>query len=520
MSVVARALGLVREGKSHDAIGELEAYVGAAGGKSDGRAWGVLGEAYRSIGQPEKAVDAFRRSVKLLPYDGALWGTLAELQQALGRVEDAKKSYGEAMRLLPSNHRLAVHLGIMQLNAGRQAAAIENLKRAYALAPDDPVVVANLMAALNRSGPVEEALAFARKFAGLAVTPPFVTEESKWAAMGVALGSAGMLVESHEAFAKVVAASGDKESLRLERGFIYMAQGDYQKGYELLQSRLIEKVLDHDLVVRVKDRLWKGEDVRGKRMLVLGEQGAGDVVQFVRYVPELVKRGAVVQVRCAEGLVELVKTAGDFHVVGLSSTWEDEFDLAVLMGDLPYLLGMSNELLAEPYLKLDAARVEKMQRRLGPRRKKLRVGVCWSGNPKQPINPRRAMDPKLLKELMVEGVELVSLQKVVPVGQVVPKGVVDITKDVSDFADSAALMACMDVVITTDTSIAHVAGSMGMEAWVMLHGPVPHWPYGLSGERCGWYPSLRLFRQETPGDWNNVVQRVVGELRGMIANRV
>jgi hypothetical protein len=238
------------------------------------------------------------------------------------------------------------------------------------------------------------------------------------------------------------------------------------------------------------------------------------VIQFARFIPELARRvGGPVTLGCNPLLGELMKS-----VDGVGEVWSKKeapvHEVSVLMLDLPLLLGVVGRLaeFAGPYLKADPARVERFRALIRQRSggRKPSVGLCWSGSPRQPVNFRRSFDPALLSGLVKgrKDAAFFSLQKVPVPGTQTPKGVIDLTEEMKDFADTAAFMSTLDQVITTDTSTAHLAGALGLSATVLLHHPAAHWTWGREGERTEWYPTLRLIRQERAGDWGGVVGRI------------
>jgi hypothetical protein len=241
------------------------------------------------------------------------------------------------------------------------------------------------------------------------------------------------------------------------------------------------------------------------------EQGAGDAVQFVRYVPLVKARGGNVVVECHAELVPLFRSIDGVSAVYARGAALPRYDVVCPLLSLPSVFRTTVETIpgGVPYLFSDPHRVARWRGDLGLFRGKLCVGVVWAGSAAHANDRKRSLSPGLLAPLAaMSGVQLFSLQKGAS-GEGrggVPGGVslVDWTGDLHDFADTAALISGLDLVIAVDTAVAHIAGALGMPVWMMVPC-MPDWRWFLHGGDTGWYPSMRLFRQPVPGDWHSVV---------------
>ena len=248
---------------------------------------------------------------------------------------------------------------------------------------------------------------------------------------------------------------------------------------------------------------WSGGDVAGKVVLVRAEQGAGDTIQFARFLSGIVAQGGAPVLLCDPALVRLL--TGLPGVVVLPRTAKVEgHDAWTDLLSLPLALG--GALCPEPYLRPDPARVAAWRARMPTG---FRVGVAWAGNPAQANDRRRSMPGATLAPLLaLPGVDFVNLQ----VGDRAREAdLPDLSPRLTDFAETAALIATLDLVVTVDTSVAHLAGALGVPVWVML-AHVPDWRWLLHRDDSPWYASARLFRQDSPGDWQGVVGRVAKAL--------
>jgi hypothetical protein len=258
---------------------------------------------------------------------------------------------------------------------------------------------------------------------------------------------------------------------------------------------------------------WRGEPLAGRRLLVWAEQGLGDTLQFVRYARHLADLSAEIVVEVQPELERVVRQSlPDIEVIARGGP-PPRFDVHAPLMSLPHRLGTHLDTIPAdvPYLKADEARMARWADRLGPRDAGRRIGVVWAGNVQSSNLRRRSLDPGLLGALAdVPGVEWFSLQK----GSAArpPVDMTDWTAELLDFADTAALLTQLDLVITVDTAVAHLAGALGRPVWIMLLN-APDWRWLLRRADSPWYPTARLFRQHQPGDWNSVVQTIAQELQ-------
>lgn len=456
------------------------------------------------------AIRAFRNAVKLEPGNGVYWTQLAEAQKAAGEKRSALRSYEEAMRLLPRDSRLPTNAGSLAFELGAVEEALGLTRRALKLDPNDMLALRNLASMAAKSGDPAEALSAARTLAARAAIPPMVTVATQLHLLGNALTMNGATDDGISTLQRALEEAPADADIRHSLALAYLAAGDHGRGFALLPARFDLPGYAENAVAKSDQPRWDGSDPSGKRVMVQCEQGAGDAVQFCRYLPELARRGATVLVACGRPLVGLLRT-----VEGVSGVFDGPcgHDVAVPMMDLPLRLGLTGGSAGwtGPYIAAGTARTAELRAAISVKAGgRTTVALCWSGNPDQPVNRRRSVPTSLLGTLKLDGVCFVSAQKVPPPGQGPPKGLIELdpTPELENFADTAALLAGVDLVVTTDTSVAHLAGAMGLPAWVLLHHPAPHWPYGATGERTAWYPTLRLFRQRTYGDWGPVLQDV------------
>jgi len=292
----------------------------------------------------------------------------------------------------------------------------------------------------------------------------------------------------------------------------YLLAGDYKNGWHQYESRWNYEHLAGTLPAYTQPR-WTGQDIKDKTVLVLGEQGHGDNLQFVRFVGDLTSRGARVILAVNASLKPLFIGPAIPNIVCPGDPLP-EFDFWIPIMSIPAVIGTTLENLApvQYYLTADADLQKQWQQRLGPKNR-LRVGFCWSGRRDTWINGHKAMPFETMLELIKRNptYEWVNLQvdcTAEEEAELVKVGVVAYPGSIGSFADSAALLMHMDVVLSVDTAVAHLAGALGRPVWVMLSQFALDWRWLLNRDDSPWYTTARLFRQPKMGDWTSVTEKI------------
>ncbi|MDR3403476.1 MAG: tetratricopeptide repeat-containing glycosyltransferase family protein [Chthoniobacter sp.] len=453
------------------------------------RASVLLGNTLADMGRWKESAAAFQRALQLDPHRPQIHFNLGNSYARDGDLEKAIASFRQALALKPDYAKAHTNLGAVLMEQNRLPEAVPHFQRALALAPGDPEMHFNLGIVLARSGQWEEAIACYRR--ALDLQPDYA--DAHWALMS--------------------------DLLRL---------GRYEEGWRAQERH------GHcpDPIVRPRNfpvPPWDGSPAEGQTILIHEEQGYGDEIQFLRYIPFVQQRArpARIIVECQPPLSRMLRQSGTFGVEIVNrgdtpATPLPPFDRSISFLDLPFVLQQWEPVpMAAPYLRVDDAARATWREKLGnsPHR---RVGLCWAGNPRHRNDRQRSIPPeRLLPLLAVPAVTFHTLQVRPPDGR--PKGLlnaglIDLTDEISDFADTAALIAELDLVVTVDTVIAHLAGALGRPVWMLLPF-APDWRWGLEREDTPWYPTMRLFRQPAPGDWNAVIGRVIEELSTLAAKR-
>jgi tetratricopeptide (TPR) repeat protein len=435
-----------------------------------------LGEVYRNIGMPDRAEESFKRCLALNDNFAPAYSNLGEVYRERNELERAAEQYRKALAIEPDNPAPLNNLGIATHDLGFPHAAIELYQKALSLRPNYPDAMNNLGTSLLDLRRVDEAIATFRQAIALEPHHP----------------------DAHS-----------------NLSYALILKGEYEEGWEEYEWRWRCSKFPSPRR-NFPQPLWNGEDPAGKRILVYGEQGLGDAIQFVRYVPIMAKRGATVIVECQAPLVPLFKTVEGISELIAQGNPLPAVDYQIPMLSLPRAFKTRVDTVpAEiPYVHAEPVRVEQWRQKLGERDGSLRVALVWAGTPTH-LNDRHRSIPltKLAPLARVSNVKWFTLQFGPRAQETRSAGMdlIDMTGEIRDFADSAALLSALDLLISVDTSPAHLAGALGRDAW-MLSPFNGDWRWGMASETTAWYPTLRIFRQERFGVWENVIERVATEL--------
>jgi len=473
-----------------------------------------LGMVLAMTGQLDEAITAFERALALGPHVPEAHNNLANVLRDTGRLQKAIVGYRRTLALRPDYVEAMYNLAAaLQLNDQLDEAA-DLLKTAIALRPSYPEAFNSLGDVLRERGRPEEAIAAFRK--AVALRPQFVEACNN---LGLALQEAGLFDEAVEVLRRACALSPELAEPRFALATALLARGDFEQGWPLYEARWRMKSRAPEPAF-VQPR-WDGSSLAGRRILLHGEQGLGDIIQFIRYVPLVRDRGGVCIVLCPPELRRLLEGQCGIEQVVDDGETRPPFDVHCPLLSLPGLLGTTLQTIPAqvPYLRPDEALATLWQDRLSHEPPALKVGLNWAGSPLPRHNRHRSMPLATLAPLAdVTGVRFYSLQKgnASHEANSPPAGMqlVNWSDDLHDFADTAALISALDLAITIDTSVAHLAGALGQPAWVMLVR-APDWRWMLSRDDSPWYPKMRLFRQSQDRDWNNVVDQIARELRAL-----
>ena len=305
----------------------------------------------------------------------------------------------------------------------------------------------------------------------------------------------------------------DNPTAQFNLAVSYLIQGDYARGWPAYECRWNYEHLAGTQPQYAQPR-WAGQDLRDKAILVIGEQGHGDNIQFMRFLFNLHAAGARVLFQVTDGLIPMLSGSNVVHWVGRYSDTPPEFDYWIPIMSLPGILGITTENLPKvvSYLNAHQDLFQQWQQRLGPK-KRMRVGFCWSGRKDNWLNTHKGMPFDQMMALVKNNptYEWVNLQVDASAEEDAVLAALGVTRypgTIGSFADTAALIAHMDVVLSVDTSIAHLSAALGRPTWLMLNWFAPCWRWMLDRDSSPWYSSMRIFRQPAQDDWTSVHKKI------------
>ncbi|MBV9461719.1 MAG: glycosyltransferase family protein [Bradyrhizobium sp.] len=505
---------LLRLARAEDAAGVFDQAVQLK--PDDAELWRHRGNALLKAGRSSQALASFRRAVELNTVDADSAYKAGVLLKEQGRLEEALVYLDRGADAQPDHAPIFATRGFVRAGLKRHEQAIGDYERAIRLDPTHAQACSNLGNAHRALGHPKEALAWYDR--SLALKPDIGSATNR----ALVLAELGRYREADEAYRYAMGIDPQNPSLVWNRALFQLLLGDFEAGWRGREARWNTPEFAN-AYPNIATPMWTGEEpVAGKTVAVFQTEGVGDVIHFVRYVPMLAARGARIVLVVDQELCPLLSgLSGVSHCLPrTNATVVPPFDSHIAIDSLPLAFGTRLDTIppGKDYLPpLDAQLVQAWEKRLGPH-DKLRIGLVWSGNPNHANDRNRSMSLRLLSALLDVNALFVSLQKHPRPADAETlrerTEIVDHTALLTDFAETAALVSCLDLVITVDTSVAHLAGALGRPTWVLLPY-VPDWRWLLGREDTPWYPAIRLFRQSAPGEYESVIEIVRRDLSAM-----
>jgi tetratricopeptide (TPR) repeat protein len=535
-------LGVIRwtQGRLQEALNLQETAL-AAKPESYG-ANTYIGVILAGLGRFEEAIHSYRRALAIKPDYAEVHNNLGNVLRAVGRLEEAVPSYSRALAIKPDFAEAHFNLGYALQALSRYEHAISSYQRALAIKPDYAVAHYNCGVALQALRRHEEAIASYRTVLAtnpgsawahnnlgtqldalnryeeaiacyhnaLSIKPDFAEAHNN---LGIVLAALGRHKEAIASYNNALTIKSDYADAHRNKGFASLAMGDFETGWPEYEWRWGTA---HGLSEKrsFTQPLWLGmEDIAGKTILLHGEQGLGDTIQFARYLPLVASMGGTVILEVQTGLKALLG-----KLMGAEAVFErgeplPSFDVHCPLMSLPLAFKTRHATIPAniPYILPDLARQTEWESRLR-RREHPRIGIAWSGNPKHKQDHNRSIPLQKLMPLIREiRFNFYILQKEIrPADFELLKSstlLINLSDQLNDFADTAALVSLMDLVISVDTSLVHLAGAMGKPTWILLAFSAD-WRWMLNRQDSPWYPTVRLFRQPKVCDWESVIESV------------
>ena len=510
-----------------------------------------FGNALRQTGQIQGAAETYLRAAQLRPLDADPLLEAGSLLIQLRDYERALEVLHKAVAIAPHRGHIHRELGIALHQLQRHSEAIERFLQALQTAPQDVRAIAHLALSLRYLGRHEESRVWAQKILDLGEAAP---PEYRAAAMenldrieescdqyrnaivanpanplilhnlGNLLLRLGQSDEALECFDSALAIAPKLPILHLDRAMVLLLKGNFEQGWREYDWRWQCRER-HAPRRPLAQPLCRDQDVAGKTVLLYAEQGLGDAIQFMRYAPLVAERGAKVILEVQPELAALARSLTGIEQVIAAGAFQSlpESDLHAPLMDLPLILGTTLQSIPSdiPYLHADSAKVQAWSARLArdepSGRPRLRVGLVWAGKPTHAFDRERSIALQQLAPLArsADHISFISLQKG-PAAQQLAQAPSSLpiriyADELRDFSDTAALLENLDLLISADTSVAHLAGALGRPVWVLL--PVgPDWRWMEKRHDSPWYPTLRLFRQQKARDWSATIEELTSEL--------
>ncbi|MHC4624753.1 MAG: tetratricopeptide repeat protein, partial [Planctomycetota bacterium] len=470
-------------------------------------------------GRYEAALELLREAVADSPQVPQFHNTRGLVLEALGKFNQATQAYERAVSLKPDYAEAYHNMGIAMLAQGQYVEAVKKCRKAISLTSGYAQVYNTMGFCLERQGRCAEAVQSYKRAVQLA--PDFAEAHNH---LGVVFSAMDRHEEAIEHYRRAVQTDPEYAEAHWNLSLALLLTGRLAAGWKEYEWRCNPGLGMTTYPHCYDEPQWDGSSFAGNRLLVHYEQGLGDTIQFVRYLPAVKARGGTVILEVRKPLIDLLRRfPGVDELVEASLDMKPamEFDLHVSLMDLPGLLGttLDNVPAGVPYLYADSAKAGYWREKLsGP---DFKVGIVWSGSSMYERNHVRSCRLEYFASLAaVEGIKLYGLQKDGPASQLeelaaqIP--VTNLAEHLHDFSDTAAVIENLDLIVSVDTSVPHLAGAMGKPVWVLICS-TPAWQWMLDRQDSPWYPTMRLFRQKESGDWQGVFRDVVEQLKILLA---
>ena len=477
-------------------------------------AWSNKGNTLCALGCFEEALEHHDKALRLRADNPQAFANKGITLHEMKRYEEAIEQYDAALSMRPGDSKILLSKGFSLHCLKAYNLAIEQYEKALILNPDDPNVWTDKAAILHELRRYEEAIVHYDKALSLNSNDP-----KSWTNKGATLYELMLLPEAIAHYDQALSLQPNYSLAAWNKAMPLLLRGDFENGLPLYESRWQAEKVGEIAGKRFFDQhtLFGNESLKDKTILLYGEQGLGDFIQFCRYAKLVADLGAKVILEVPGTLVNLLQGLEGVSQIVTRDEKLPQFDLCCPLLSLPAALktSLSNIPAAHSYLKSNPNKVAEWNLRLGEKKKK-RIGIAWSSLSGFSGDAKRSLSlEQFVQALPLEKYEYICLQKEVKDSD---KGFLASYQDIryfgdeiKDFSDTAALVDCVDLVISTCTSIPHLSAALGKETWLLL-SQVPDWRWLLDRGDSPWYPTMKLYRQPSLGDWNSVLERVKADL--------
>jgi len=475
----------------------------------------LLGTIAFQAGNYLAAVELINKAIGLNDKCSDYYCNLGSALQALGHMDEAVNSYNQALALKPDHAVACNNIGNALQTLGRLEESITAYKSALVVRPYDADTYSNLGSTLQALGRIDEATASYNQ--ALTLKPDHVVAHFN---LGGLLQALGKLDDALRHYEQALALRPEYAQAHTKKAMIQLIQGNLTSGWIEYEWRW--RIQDFSFYNRkFSSPMWHGEPLNGQRILLHSEQGLGDCLQFLRYLPMVQAAGGIVVLEIPARLQRLAAQLPGVTHFAVTGEPLPPFDQHCPLMSLPLVFGTNLETIPSkvPYLSIPPDALQKASALQWPT-EGLRVGLAWAGSSQHAMNQFRSISLSILQPLFdIKEVKFFSLQIDTAAKQLrtINATITDLSSVTTDMADTAAQIAQLDLVISVDTSVAHLAGALAKPFWLLLSCDTD-WRWLLEREDSPWYPTARLFRQTILGDWSSVVDRVASSL-ALLANK-
>jgi len=428
-----------------------------------------------------------------------------------GKLNEAELIYKKILEQNLSNSDVWHLLGLIKYQKREYGEAITKISKAIQL-KENAVYYGNLGMVYDALGNEEKSIENFEK--ALRINPYYENAHLAYYNLGVSLKDKGNINEALEKFDKSIELNEDFPEAHFNRSLILLLLGKLKEGWEEYEYRFRKKdSADPRIFNKPK---WDGSPLNGKRILIISEQGAGDNIQFIRYLPLIKEKGGYIILECRKNLKRLfegISCIDELIEKKQNVIPNTEFDCYIHLMSLPRVFGTNLDTIPvkTPYLKANVQLDKEIKEKLNTNN--LKIGINWAGNPNHDNDKYRSTNFEKFKFLkQIPGITIFSLQKGEASKQLDAPNIINLEENIKDFADTASIIENLDLVISVDTSIIHLAGAMGKPTWVLLDF-MNDWRWLVDRDDTPWYPSMKLFRQKKPGDWDSLFNEVIKDLK-------
>jgi tetratricopeptide (TPR) repeat protein len=503
----------IQRGHYSEAVGKIDAAIQLNPAVAE--AFNNRGTALRELKRFDEALSSHDRAIDLKPDYAEAFNNRGNVLLEMKRLDEACTAYDRAIALKPDYAEAFNNRGNALLELKRLDEALASYDEAIALNPRYAHAYSNRGGVLNELQRFDEALASHDKAVALDSS-----HAGAFYNRGTLQREMKRLDAAFTSYDRAIALKPDYAEAFNSRSMLKLLLGRYSEGWAEYEWRKRQRHVESAPPVNAPD--WQGEDLSGRRIAIYSELHYGDIIQFARYVPLLRELRAGVTFLVPAKLIRLFRPFSRHVEVVSAVAGQEPFDFRCALMSLPLRFGTELSSIPDqtPYLRAEGELIARWKNKIGARG--FKIGIAWQGRPQRAVDRRRFALTEFASLSRVQGVRLISLQKEHGLDQLegLPAGLVvetlgDFDSGQDAFIDTAAVMETLDLIITSDTSIAHLAGALARPTWIALKY-VPDWRWLLDRDDSPWYPTVRLFRQDTNGDWTSVFATMERELRSLM----